>query len=169
MRTLGILGALAIAAPLAAQRPSFRTDDVLQSARNAAAAQSQNQKHDKIPPGQLPPAGMCRIWIDGVPPGQQPAATDCQTAVANKPANARVIWGNQSAFPGRGRSDSTFRAGQSPEHGKANKGRGRGGDDENENEVDDDRGGNRGSTIGSISQSANQSARARHRGKHGDE
>src|SRR4051812_3210306 len=108
MRSLGILGALVVAAPLAAQQTPFRIGDVIQSARNAAAAQSANQsankKHDKIPPGQLPPAGMCRIWIDGVPPGQQPAPTDCQTAVANKPANARVIWGNQSAFPGRGRS-----------------------------------------------------------------
>jgi hypothetical protein len=169
MRTLGILGALAIAAPLAAQNPTHRIGDILQSARDAAASQPKNQKRDKIPPGQLPPAGMCRIWIDGVPPGQQPAATDCQTAVANKPANARVIWGNQSAFPGRGRSDSTFRAGQSPEHGKANKGRGRGGDDENENEVDDERDDNRASAAGSIAQAANQSARSRHRGKHGDE
>ena len=169
MRTLGILGALAIAAPLAAQRPSFRTDDVLQSARNAAAAQPQNQKHDKIPPGQLPPAGMCRIWIDGVPPGHQPAPTDCQTAVATKPANARVIWGDQTAFPGRGRADSTFRTGKDDQNTKAKgKGRGRGGDDD-ETDADGERDFSRVSPSGSIAQPANQSARSRHRGKHGDE
>jgi hypothetical protein len=47
----------------------------------------------KVPRGHLPPAGMCRIWIDGVPPGRQPAPTNCRTAVANRPANARVLWG----------------------------------------------------------------------------
>ena len=51
MRTLQVIGALFIAAPLAAQKPSFRTDDILQSARNGRATQSRSQKHDKIPPG----------------------------------------------------------------------------------------------------------------------
>jgi hypothetical protein len=37
---------------------------------------------------------MCRIWLDGVPPGQQPAPTDCATAVRNRPANGRVIFGD---------------------------------------------------------------------------
>jgi hypothetical protein len=36
---------------------------------------------------------MCRIWLDGVPADQQPAPTDCATAVRNRPANARVIFG----------------------------------------------------------------------------
>lgn len=49
-----------------------------------------------IPPGQMPPAGMCRIWIDGVPPGRQPAPTDCGTAQRNVPANGRVIYGSQT-------------------------------------------------------------------------
>jgi hypothetical protein len=56
-----------------------------------------------IPPGQMPPAGMCRIWIDGVPPGRQPAPTDCTTAQRNVPANARVIYGSQAqpSYPNR--------------------------------------------------------------------
>ena len=52
---------------------------------------------ERIPPGHMPPAGMCRIWIDGVPPGRQPAPTDCATAERNRPSNARVIYGAESA------------------------------------------------------------------------
>jgi hypothetical protein len=87
MRSIGLAGslvALFIAAPLAAQG-------------------KHQESKNKVPPGQRPPAGMCRIWIDGVPPGQQPAPTDCPTAVATKPANATVIWGKDTAFPGRGK------------------------------------------------------------------
>lgn len=47
-----------------------------------------------IPADARPPKGMCRIWIDGVPAAQQPAATDCPTALKNRPANARVIFGD---------------------------------------------------------------------------
>lgn len=58
------------------------------------SAQGKGTKSGKIPPGQRPPAGMCRIWLDGVPAGQQPAPTDCATAVRNRPANGRVIFGD---------------------------------------------------------------------------
>lgn len=58
------------------------------------SAQGKGTKAGRIPPGQRPPAGMCRIWLDGVPPGQQPAPTDCATAVRNRPANGRVIFGD---------------------------------------------------------------------------
>jgi hypothetical protein len=40
-----------------------------------------------------PPAGMCRIWVDGVPADKQPAPTDCATALKNKPTNGRVVFG----------------------------------------------------------------------------
>jgi hypothetical protein len=130
MRSIAMIGALAVlaAAPLAAQG-NFRTGSIDPARRTPTGTSGsvlgdilgtqrdsvQRRKNsDKIPPGQLPPAGMCRIWIDGVPPGRQPAPTDCQTAVATKPANARVIWGDQSAFPGKG-------------EGKFNKGKGKSG------------------------------------------
>lgn len=58
---------------------------------------------DRVPPGQLPPAGMCRVWIDDVPPGHQPAPTDCSTAERYRPDNARVIYGDDQAFPGQGK------------------------------------------------------------------
>ena len=122
MRSFAIVGALAvlIAAPALAQG-KFRTGDINPTRRTPSTVEGQvlggvlgqdptsterTRKSDHIPPGQLPPAGMCRIWIDGVPPGQQPAPTDCQTAVATKPANARVIWGDQTAFPGKGKGKS---------------------------------------------------------------
>ena len=44
----------------------------------------------------MPPAGLCRIWIDGVPPGRQPAPTDCATAERTRPNNARVLYGTES-------------------------------------------------------------------------
>lgn len=54
-----------------------------------------------VPPGQRPPAGMCRVWIEGVPAGRQPAVTDCITARATAPANSRIIYGSDAPFPGR--------------------------------------------------------------------
>jgi hypothetical protein len=57
-----------------------------------------------VPPGHRPPPGMCRIWIDGVSPGRQPRATDCATAQARAPRNSRLIYGDRTPFPGRGRA-----------------------------------------------------------------
>jgi hypothetical protein len=59
-------------------------------------ARGQVRGPDSVPPGHAPPPGMCRIWIDGVPAGQQPAPTDCATAVRNRPANGRVIFGDDT-------------------------------------------------------------------------
>jgi hypothetical protein len=119
MRSIAMIGALAVfaAAPVAAQgkfrtdpidpnrgQPSSTSGGVLGSVLGRDQTTTRSGKSDHIPPGQMPPAGMCRIWIDGVPPGQQPAPTDCQTAVATKPANARVIFGGDgTSFPGKGK------------------------------------------------------------------
>lgn len=68
----------------------------LATALAAAPLDAQNRKsvRSDVPPGHRPPAGMCRIWIDGVPPGQQPAPTSCAEAVRNRPVNGRVIFGS---------------------------------------------------------------------------
>jgi hypothetical protein len=63
----------------------------------ATRAGAQQDKRTEVPKEQLPPAGMCRIWIDGVPAGQQPAPTDCPTAVKNRPSNGRVLFGDDYA------------------------------------------------------------------------
>jgi hypothetical protein len=81
MRSLGVLTVLfaLTASPLAAQG---------RNSRNGGA--------QGIPPGQMPPAGMCRVWYDGLPPGRQPRATNCNDAerVASRDRNARVIYGD---------------------------------------------------------------------------
>lgn len=49
-----------------------------------------------VPPGHLPPAGMCRVWHDDRPPGQQPRPTSC--AAARRDAildGGRVIHGEE--------------------------------------------------------------------------
>ena len=56
---------------------------------------------DDIPKAYRPPPGMCRIWLDKVPAKQQPAPTDCPTAVKNKPANGRVIFGDDYVEKGK--------------------------------------------------------------------
>jgi len=113
--TIAVAAVALAAAPLSAQitrggspttRPTSRTSttqggilgDILNS-------RTSSTRHDRIPPGQLPPRGMCRVWIDGVPPGQQPAVTDCTTAERERiryGAGARVIYGDQQSFPGKG-------------------------------------------------------------------
>lgn len=85
----GLFAVFFAVAPMSAeaQQKGERATPVTKSwTRNAA----------KVPAGHWPPRGMCRIWIDGVPPGRQPAPTDCATAVRNKPANARVIYGDDN-------------------------------------------------------------------------
>ena len=59
----------------------------------AAAGAGAQARGESVPAGQMPPAGMCRVWVDGVPPGHQPRATDCATARANRTANSHVIYG----------------------------------------------------------------------------
>ncbi len=75
----------------------------------AADAQGRGTSKD-IPASSRPPAGMCRIWLDGVPAAQQPAPTDCASAVRNRPAKGRVIFGDDYVAPKR--SDSSAAKGK---------------------------------------------------------
>ena len=58
------------------------------------APEQEKQRERDIPASARPPAGMCRIWLDDVPAAQQPAPTDCASAVRNRPAKGRVIFGD---------------------------------------------------------------------------
>ena len=63
-----------------------------------AQGRGRNARGQGIPPGQMPPAGMCRVWYDNVPPGRQPRPTSCNEAerVAARSNNARVIYGDNA-------------------------------------------------------------------------
>lgn len=47
-----------------------------------------------IPPGHLPKAGECRVWIPGTPPGHQPKpkSRSCATIGAVAPAGSWIIY-----------------------------------------------------------------------------
>ena len=76
-------------------------------ARAKSQATQQRSRDQVVPPGFFPPAGMCRIWINDVPAGQQPAPTDCASAVRNRPANAKVLFGDDPPKSKKGKSDKT--------------------------------------------------------------
>jgi hypothetical protein len=66
-------------------------------------------RNQGVPPGQMPPAGMCRVWYDNLPPGRQPRATSCDQAerVASRSTNARVIYGED--YYGTRNNDQRYR------------------------------------------------------------
>lgn len=63
-----------------------------------AFAQGRGRNKQGVPPGHLPPDGLCRVWYDGVPPGHQPPPTDCYEAerIASRDGRARVIYGSRT-------------------------------------------------------------------------
>lgn len=67
-----------------------------------AFAQGRGKNKQGVPPGHLPPDGMCRVWYDGVPPGHQPRATSCGEAerIASRDPRARVLYGGRSKSKG---------------------------------------------------------------------
>ncbi len=96
-----VLGLIVSAGVAEAQRP------VPVKPQAPATQQSQSLREQIVPPGFFPPTGMCRIWINGVPAGQQPAPTDCASAVRNRPANGRVLFGDDPPKTKKGKSDKS--------------------------------------------------------------
>lgn len=100
---------------LMALTPASGGAQALAPASRTAPASKAQEKDAPIPKAYLPPAGMCRIWVDNVPAARQPAPTDCATAIRNKPPNARVIFppgrpGDAKGLtPSRLRPDTTKR------------------------------------------------------------
>lgn len=70
--------------------------------------QRDRDEQPRIPSRYVPPAGMCRIWLEDVPASRQPAPTDCVSALRNKPANARVIFGDPLPSKKKGNSGNPF-------------------------------------------------------------
>lgn len=44
-----------------------------------------------IPPGHLPPPGMCRVWLPGEPPGHQPKSRSCSNIERTAPAGSYIV------------------------------------------------------------------------------
>jgi hypothetical protein len=67
-------------------------------------------RNQGIPPGQMPPAGMCRVWYDNLPPGRQPRPTNCDQAerLASRDRDARVIYGGDDRY-GSNNRDQRYR------------------------------------------------------------
>lgn len=93
----GLIGLILVAGAAEAQRPAPQKPK-----------QQQTQRRDQVvPPAFMPPAGMCRIWLNDVPASQQPAPTDCASAVRNRPANARVLFGDEPQKGKKGKSNNS--------------------------------------------------------------
>jgi hypothetical protein len=45
-----------------------------------------------VPPGQLPPPGLCRVWFPGRPPGRQSKAAPCADVEVGAPAGSWVLY-----------------------------------------------------------------------------
>ena len=87
-----LLAALAVTPDLAlAQGTGKSKGRTTTTSRGSVAAMK------KVPPGQMPRLGECRVWVDGLPAGQQAAATpDCEAAMREAAATpgARVLYGS---------------------------------------------------------------------------
>lgn len=94
---LVLIGALAAPGSAHAQRP----------------AKKQVPTKVSVPKQFQPPEGMCRIWLEGVPLARQPAPTDCGTALRDRPAKGRIVFGD--SVP-KLRSRPVKRGGRSPEN-----------------------------------------------------
>ena len=91
-----------------------------QGASQGSAPKTKEKSQEKsvpVPKAYLPPAGMCRVWVENVPAARQPAPTDCATAIRNRPPNARVVFPagqggraageSKSLVPGRAKAADT--------------------------------------------------------------
>jgi hypothetical protein len=94
--------ALAVAVGLVISASSAEAQRPVPVKPKPQTQQGQSRRDQIVPPGFFPPAGMCRIWLNDVPPGQQPAPTDCASAVRNRPANGKVLFGDD---PKKGKSE----------------------------------------------------------------
>lgn len=53
----------------------------------------------RVPRGQYPPRGACRVWFEGRPPGRQPRATSCERLYGRVPYGAFILY-NGNAWDG---------------------------------------------------------------------
>ncbi|MGH7628916.1 MAG: hypothetical protein ACREOF_05925 [Gemmatimonadales bacterium] len=56
-----------------------------------------------IPPGHLPAAGQCRVWVPGKPPGHQARARRCANIEAFAPPGSWIVYGPVYGESGKGK------------------------------------------------------------------
>lgn len=56
-----------------------------------------------IPPGHLPPAGKCRVWVPGKPPGHQARPRGCAGIERAAPAGSWIVYGPVESDDGPGK------------------------------------------------------------------
>ena len=61
----------------------------LETASHAAGGNALNLG---VPPGHLPPPGLCRVWVSGTPPGRQARARSCDGIEATAPAGSMILY-----------------------------------------------------------------------------
>jgi pyruvate/2-oxoglutarate dehydrogenase complex dihydrolipoamide acyltransferase (E2) component len=89
-----LMGALLGVPAVGAQIPRLPVQGPVRALVPGAADRAHQADTAGVPVSYRPPPGMCRIWLDNVPAAQQPASTDCSAAVRNRPANGRVLFGD---------------------------------------------------------------------------
>lgn len=76
---------------LAGRDTVFRTDTIVRRDTIRIAG----RRTLFVPPGQYPPAGLCRVWVHDLPPGRQANAAPCN-ALGNIPAGAFILFGGDA-------------------------------------------------------------------------
>ena len=78
-----------------------------------------------VPPGQLPPADLCRVFYDARGYGRQSSSMNCRQAesIAARDRNARVVYGenayayrNGNGYPGVSGRNDDWRTGRDPRY-----------------------------------------------------
>jgi hypothetical protein len=94
MRSASLLGpVLAILAATACS--SISTVPATQPAPAVArtsSASSSTAATLGIPPGHLPPPGLCRVWMPGTPPGHQAPSRNCANIERTAPAGSWILY-----------------------------------------------------------------------------
>jgi hypothetical protein len=89
LKAAALLGALATLT--ACSKSGISTDPEPRASTRAAKAPSAAARLG-VPPGKLPPPGLCRLWFPGRPPGHQPKSAPCADVEAAAPAGTWVLY-----------------------------------------------------------------------------
>jgi len=95
MRSVSLLGpVLAILAATACSSISTvpSTQPTPSVGRASSPASSSTAATLGIPPGHLPPPGLCRVWMPGTPPGHQARARSCANIESTAPAGSWILY-----------------------------------------------------------------------------